>query len=60
MEGSRRFAPIQDAIASGGGRVPAWLTVNPNAFEGKVIAAPRRDEVDSDVKEQIIIEFYSR
>jgi small subunit ribosomal protein S4 len=39
---------------------PAWLSLNASAFEGKIVAAPRRDEVDSDVQEQIIIEFYSR
>jgi len=59
-EAARRFPPIVEAIASSGSRLPQWLTVNQNAFEGKIIAAPRRDEVDSDVKEQIIIEFYSR
>jgi small subunit ribosomal protein S4 len=51
---------IQDAIASAGNRTPAWLTANTAQFSGKVIAAPRREEVDSDVSEQIIIEFYSR
>ena len=60
VEAARKFAPIQDAIAGAGGRVPSWLSLNANAFEGRIIAAPRRDEVDSDVKEQIIIEFYSR
>jgi small subunit ribosomal protein S4 len=60
VEAARRFAPIVEAMASSGSRLPHWLTLNPNAFEGKIVAAPRRDEVDSDVKEQIIIEFYSR
>jgi len=60
VEGSRRFAPIQDAVASSGSRIPAWLNRSGNGFEGRIVAAPRRDEVDSDVKEQIIIEFYSR
>lgn len=59
-EEARRFAPIVDAMAASGSRLPNWLTLNPGAFEGKIVAAPRRDEVDSDVKEQIIIEFYSR
>jgi len=59
-EGSRRIPGIQDALASSGNRTPGWLSVNSNQFSGKVIAAPRREEVDSDVHEQIIIEFYSR
>ena len=59
-EGSRKVDPIQNALASVGNRIPGWLSLNANAFEGKVIVAPRRDEIDSDVQEQIIIEFYSR
>lgn len=60
VEASRRVSTIQDAIAGAGARTASWLTVNAAQFSGKIIAAPRRDEVDSDVKEQIIIEFYSR
>ena len=59
-EGSRRMDVIQNALAGVGNRIPGWLAANPNAFEGKVVAAPRREEIDSDVHEQIIIEFYSR
>jgi small subunit ribosomal protein S4 len=59
-EGSRRIPVIQESLAGVGTRVPAWLSLNPNAFEGKILAAPRRDEVDTDVKENTIIEFYSR
>jgi small subunit ribosomal protein S4 len=60
VEAARRIPVIQDAIASAGNRTPSWLAANTAQFSGKVIAAPRRDEVDSDVSEQIIIEFYSR
>ena len=59
-EGSRRIPQIQEAIAASGSRTPTWLTVNANAFEGKVVSAPRREEVDTDVHENTIIEFYSR
>jgi small subunit ribosomal protein S4 len=60
VEAARKIPVIQDAIASAGNRTPSWLTANTAQFSGKVIAAPRREEVDSDVSEQIIIEFYSR
>lgn len=59
-EGSRRIPQIQEALASSGNRAPSWLTINPNAFEGRVVSAPRREEVDTDVHENTIIEFYSR
>ena len=59
-ENSRRMNIVQDALAGGAGKAPSWLTVNPAAFEGRVIAPPRRDEVDTEIKENTIIEFYSR
>lgn len=59
-EKSRRMTIIQDALSGGSGKAPAWLTVNPSAFEGRVLSAPRRDEVDTHIKENTIIEFYSR
>lgn len=59
-EGSRRSTVIQDAMAGAGHRVPTWLSLDANQFTGKVLSAPRREEVDTQVKEQIIIEFYSR
>lgn len=59
-DGARRMNIIHDALASSGGRVPSWLTIDANQFTGKVVLAPRRDEVDTQVREQIIIEFYSR
>ncbi|GAB4463567.1 MAG: 30S ribosomal protein S4 [Armatimonadaceae bacterium] len=59
-EGSRRISTIQDAIATNGGRTPAWLSVNTDAFEGKVLSAPVRDEIDTDITENTIIEYYSR
>jgi len=60
VEGSRRCSTIQESLAGAGGRTPSWLSIDANQFSGKVLTAPRRDEVDTQVKEQIIIEFYSR
>lgn len=59
-EGSRRTSTIHESLAGAGGRTPSWLSLDANQFTGKVLSAPRRDEVDTQVKEQIIIEFYSR
>lgn len=60
VEGSRRMSMVQDAMASGAAKIPAWLSLDVNQFTGKIVSAPRRDEVDTTVSEQIIIEFYSR
>lgn len=40
--------------------LPQWLDFNPQTLEGRVIAIPTRDQIDTNVREQLIIEFYSR
>jgi small subunit ribosomal protein S4 len=59
-EGSRRISTIQDALAGRGNKTPEWLSLDANQFTGSVLAAPRRDQVDTTVNEATIIEFYSR
>jgi small subunit ribosomal protein S4 len=39
-------------------KVPAWLTKFSKS--GKVVAEPTRDDIDSSIKERLIIELYSR
>ena len=59
-EDARKMEKITSSLAAVGNRIPAWLSLNAAAFEGKIVTAPRREDIDSDVHEQIIIEFYSR
>ncbi len=40
--------------------VPAWLSVDIDKLEGKIINYPRREEIDTPVKEQLIVELYSK
>jgi small subunit ribosomal protein S4 len=39
---------------------PSWLSVDMEKKEGKVLTQPVRDEIDIPIKEQLIVEFYSR
>jgi len=39
--------------------LPAWLTQK-NEMEGQVAALPTRDQIDTVVEEQMIVEYYSR
>jgi small subunit ribosomal protein S4 len=41
-------------------RLPEWLDFNIQRMEGRIMALPTRDQIDTDVREQLIIEFYSR
>jgi small subunit ribosomal protein S4 len=40
--------------------VPSWLSFNLDERSGKVLALPGRDEMETGVEEQLIVEFYSR
>jgi small subunit ribosomal protein S4 len=40
--------------------VPGWLALNAEAFKANVVRLPKRDEMDQNINEQLIVEFYSR
>lgn len=40
--------------------MPKWLEFDSNTLSGKILALPKRDDIDADIKEQLIIELYSR
>ena len=39
---------------------PAWLEVNKDEMKGKVIRLPEREDLPQDVKENLIVELYSK
>jgi small subunit ribosomal protein S4 len=60
-EKSRSLDKIKNVIEENASRpVPKWLDLNRDAFEGKVIAVPTREDVDLDVDETLIVELYSK
>ncbi len=40
--------------------LPEWLNYDNREMVGKVVAVPNRGQIDTNVQEQLIIEFYSR
>ena len=40
--------------------VPGWLALNAELFKASVTRLPKRDEMDQNINEQLIVEFYSR
>jgi len=41
-------------------RTPAWLSVDVAQLSGQVLATPARDQIDTQVDEALVVEFYSR
>ena len=52
IEGAREFASHQPA--------PTWLSTDPNSLSGKVLALPKREDINLPVNEQLIVELYSK
>jgi small subunit ribosomal protein S4 len=40
--------------------VPEWLSLNPSQMSGTMVTVPTREQIDVPLKEQLIVEFYSR
>ena len=55
---SEKFKAILEASASQ--PVPKWLVANRDKFEGKILALPKREEIDLPVDETLIVELYSK
>ena len=60
-EKSRKIQRIVDAVerAQGRGRI-SWIEIDRDTFTGRVTDAPPRSEVGLEIKEQFIVELYSR
>ena len=42
------------------GNLPKWLEADLEKLEGKVLALPKRDEIDTQIAEHMIVELYSK
>ncbi len=40
--------------------VPSWIAVDVEKLEGKVVAMPRREDIDTPIAERLIVELYSK
>lgn len=60
-EKSRSIAKIKASLETAQQRgIPRWLELDAAHFEGKVVALPRRDEITMPMREQLIVELYSK
>ena len=60
-EGSKALVMLEEAknFAAGQNQVQ-WLDINRDNLSGKVIALPKREDVNLPVNEQLIVELYSK
>lgn len=60
-EKSRDIQPIKEAMEAVARKgIPDWLELDVENFKGKVKALPERHHITMPIKEQFIVEFYSK
>ena len=59
-DASKDLIMIQHAIDTQGRLVPDWMETNIDERKIVVSAQPRRDQIDTDINEQLIVELYSK
>jgi small subunit ribosomal protein S4 len=52
LEGAKEFASHQPT--------PSWLEINRDTFTGRILALPKREDINLPVNEQLIVELYSK
>ncbi|HEY3284763.1 MAG TPA: 30S ribosomal protein S4 [Armatimonadota bacterium] len=46
--------------SAGGRKVPEWMSFDEKNVAASILSMPSRDQIDTDVREQLVVEFYSR
>lgn len=60
-EGSKVQKRVQGNYVNAASRgIPAWVKVNGDKLEGTYVHMPSRSDIDADIKEQLVVEYYSR
>ncbi|MGA7462910.1 MAG: 30S ribosomal protein S4 [Candidatus Korobacteraceae bacterium] len=60
-EGSQKLAILETAKEFASHQAPpAWLEVDRDAYKGRVLALPKREDINLPLNEQLIVELYSK
>ena len=59
-EKSKSLEAITDSLAVTGSKSFDWLEWAPSQLEGKVVGVPTREMIPENIKEQLIVELYSK
>lgn len=60
-EKSRQSAKINDSLEGVARRgIPSWLELDKEHYRGRILALPSREDLTMPIKEQLIVELYSK
>ena len=57
-ERSKSLESINTSMGAGSNY--SWIEFNPTAMEGKFVTFPERTQIPENIKEQLIVELYSK
>jgi small subunit ribosomal protein S4 len=57
---SKTIDMILDSVSSNGARKYNWLEFDATKLEGRYVEIPSRDQIPENIKEQLIVELYSK
>jgi len=58
-EKSKSLEAINDSLSAGVNKY-GWIEWDAKSYSGKIIATPERDQIPENIKEQLIVELYSK
>lgn len=58
----KKSSPYFEALkgTAKSGKMPKWVDFDSEKLEGKILALPTREDIDSQITEQMIVELYSK
>lgn len=59
-EKSKNLDLVQDTLKTGRVKKHTWLELNSEKLEGKYVELPTRDQIPETIREQLIVELYSK
>lgn len=60
-EHARSQERVRAALEQASGRAPVpWLTVDAERFEGRIVDWPKREDLDPQINENLVVELYSK
>ncbi len=61
LEGSKKVGRIMESLGAVDRRgVPKWLQLDKDTFQGKLVTLPSREDLTMTVREQLVVELYSK
>ena len=58
-EKSKKLTLVENALKEER-EIPKWLSFDKKSLQGKVLAIPKREDIPVDIKEELIVELYSK